>query len=136
MSLSSTAHSSGPALKILVADDDEFLQRLAILLLQDLGYSGVVVDNGEKVLACLAQRRFDVVLLDIMMPVMDGMATLAAIRRQEKIKGGHQLVIMATAHNGPNDRARLAEAGADGYVAKPFSIVQLRTELQRVIALR
>ena len=123
------------SLVVLVAEDDEFLQRITTIMLQKLRYTGVMVDNGKKVLTCLAQRRFDVVLLDIMMPVMDGLAVLAAIRRQEQVSGAHQRVIMVTGHAGTNDKSRLIEAGADGYIAKPLKIDVLEAELQRVMRL-
>lgn len=123
------------SLRILVADDDEFMRGVIIAILQNMGHSGVVVDNGQKLLDILAQRQFDVLLVDVMMPVMDGLAAVAAIRRQESVSGRHQRIIMATAHAGPHDRERLIEAGADGYVTKPFSPDQLLRELQRVMLL-
>ncbi len=122
------------SLRILVADDDEFMRMLIITILKKLGHTGVVVDDGKKLLACLAERQFDVLLIDVMMPVLDGLATVAAIRRQEMVSGGHQRIIMATAHTEPRDRARLIEAGADGYVTKPILPDQLQQELQRVMS--
>jgi CheY-like chemotaxis protein len=117
---------------ILVADDDFFMQRLAIILLNELGHTGVVVDDGEKVLAALSKRQFDVVLMDVMMPTMDGLQALAAIRRQEQGSGRHQPVIMVTGHAEASDAERLKAAGADGYVTKPVDIDALHTELNRV----
>jgi CheY-like chemotaxis protein len=131
----SAGHQADRRLSVLVAEDDEFLQHLTTVLLQELGHTGVIVDDGKKALACLEQRRFDLVLLDIMMPVMDGLAALAAIRRQEQGGVAHQRVIMVTGHSGANDKARLIEAGADGYVAKPLNIHQLEAELERVMRL-
>lgn len=123
------------SLNILLAEDDELLRDLLSFLLKGLGHSGVIVSNGEKALECLTKRRFDVVLLDVMMPVMDGLAALASIRKQERKTGGHQRIIMATSHNAPNDVARLIEAGADGYVGKPIDAAQLEAELRRVMRL-
>lgn len=126
-------YKPGDSLSILVADDDEFMRLLVSTILKKLGHSGVLVDNGKKLLACLAERQFDVLVIDVMMPVMDGMATLAAIRRQELVQGGHQRIIMATAHTEQGDRQRLIEAGADGYISKPILPNPLQMELQRVM---
>lgn len=120
-------------LKVLVVEDNIINQRLAVGMLHDLGHTGVVVGDGEKALKCLAKLKFDVVLMDVMMPVMDGLEALAAIRAQEQSRGGHLPVVMATAHAEPGDAARFKRAGADGYVSKPLEIGSLRAELNRVI---
>jgi two-component system sensor histidine kinase/response regulator len=121
------------SLNVLVVEDDEFNQALAIAMLTKLGHTGVVVANGEQAVRCLASRQFDVVLMDIMMPVMDGLAALAAIRAREKIRGGHVPIIMATGHAEPGDGSRLRQAGADGYVTKPIDALMLDAELKRVL---
>lgn len=127
--------SLGRPLKILVAEDNTINQRLVVGMLSTLGHTGVVVGDGEKALKCLAKLQFDAVLMDVMMPLVDGMEALAAIRAQEQQTGAHLPVIMATAHTESGDKARFRQAGADGYVAKPIEIEQLRTELQRVLGL-
>lgn len=124
---------SARSLKILVAEDNTINQRLVIRMLTSLGHTGVVVGDGEKALTCLAKLKFDAVLMDVMMPVMDGLEALASIRAQEEQTGMHLPVIMATAHTEPGDKARFQKAGADGYVAKPIDIEQLRAELKRVL---
>ncbi len=121
------------ALKVLIAEDNIINQRVAVTLLKSLGHTGVVVGDGEKALKCLAQLQFDVLLLDVMMPVMDGMQTLAAIRAQEQGGAGRLPVIMATAHDEPGEAGRLKRAGADGYLAKPLSADTLQAELQAVL---
>lgn len=121
-------------LSVLVVDDDSFNQDIAIDLLSSLGHTGVVVGDGGKALHCLNQRHFDVVLMDIMMPVMDGLATLAAIRAKEKLTRQHVPVIMATGHTEPGDGPRLIQAGADGYITKPLGISALRLELERLFS--
>lgn len=120
-------------MKVLVVEDNTINQRLAIGMLTTLGHTGVVVGDGDKALKCLAKLKFDVVLMDVMMPVMDGMEALAAIRLQEASTGQHLPVIMATAHIEPEDRTRFRKAGADGYVAKPIELDALKSELLRVI---
>ena len=121
------------ALKVLIAEDNIINQRLAVGMLHELGHTGVVVGDGEKALKCLTKLKFDVVLMDVMMPVMDGIQALTAIRAQEQTQGGHMPVIMATAHNEPGDAARFKRAGADGFVGKPMELDQLKAELTRVI---
>lgn len=132
---SMTNETGGPtrALKVLVVEDNIINQRLAVGLLHTLGHTGVVVGDGEKAMKCLAKLKFDVVLMDVMMPVMDGLQALAAIRAQEQSTGGHQPIVMATSHAEPGDAARFKRAGADGYVAKPLDAAALSAEICRVI---
>ena len=126
--------SSRKGLKVLVAEDNIINQRIAVGMLTQLGHTGVVVADGEKALRCLAQLKFDLVLMDVMMPVMDGVEALTALRKLEQTRGGHMPVIMATAHVEPEDAARFRRAGADGYLAKPIEIDQLRVEMARVLS--
>jgi CheY-like chemotaxis protein len=130
-----TSTTAAKPLKILVAEDNTINQRLVIAMLTTLGHTGVVVGDGEKALKCLSKLKFDAVLMDVMMPVLDGIGALAAIRAQEQIDGGHLPVIMATAHTEPGDARKFKQAGADGYVAKPIEIEQLNAELNRVLNL-
>ena len=128
--------ATGRALKVLVAEDNIINQRLVIAMLSTLGHTGVVVGDGAKALKCLTKLQFDAVLMDVMMPIMDGLEALAAIRAQEQSNGGHLPIIMATAHTEPGDAAKFKRAGADGYVAKPIEIEQLQAELARVTSRR
>ena len=75
---------TGKGLKVLVAEDNIINQRVAVGMLSSLGHTGVVVGDGEKALKCLAKLKFDLVLMDVMMPNMDGLEALAAIRAQEQ----------------------------------------------------
>ena len=123
-------------LKVLVAEDNTINQRLVIAMLTTLGHTGVVVGDGEKALKCASSLRFDVVLMDVMMPNMDGLEALALLRSQEQSQGGYLPVIMATAHVEPGIDTKFKAAGADGYVAKPIGIDQLQAEIDRVVHLR
>jgi CheY-like chemotaxis protein len=125
-----------PALKVLVAEDNLINQRLIVSMLTQLGYTGMVVSDGEKALKCLAKMRVDLVLMDVMMPNMDGVQALCALRAREAVDGGHVPVIMATAHDEPGDAARFKRSGADGYLAKPLEAAQLKSEISRVLGLR
>ncbi|MFZ6755487.1 response regulator [Undibacterium sp. Dicai25W] len=121
------------SLNVLVVDDDYFMQRTLVLYLNSLGHSGIVVENGQQAMECLAVKCFDVILLDVTMPVMDGLEVLAAIRQQEKIRNAHQLIIMVTGYAEADDLSKLKKAGADGYVIKPVDTNQLEAELKRVV---
>ncbi len=123
------------ALHILLAEDHPVNQKVASLLLAKMGHSVVVADNGRHALDLLEQEDFDVVLMDVMMPEMDGLAALAELRQREQNTGRHMLVLMVTAHAMTGDRERFLAAGADGYVAKPISGAALQAEIARVHAL-
>ena len=133
--MNSTATAANRSLKVLVAEDNIINQRLAIAMLTTLGHTGVVVSDGEKALKCLSKLKFDAVLMDVMMPNLDGLEALMAIRTQEQTTGAHLPIIMATAHTEPGDAAKFKRAGADGYVPKPLDIEAVRAELKRVMAL-
>ena len=136
MNTTTATAAAGKPLKVLVAEDNTINQRLVIAMLTTLGHTGVVVGDGEKALKCLAKLKFDVVLMDVMMPTLDGLGALSALRVQEQTTGAHLPVIMATAHAEPGDAAKYKRAGADGYVAKPIEIEHLKAELKRVLSLR
>lgn len=123
------------SLHILVAEDNPINQMMATRILKQLGHTGVVVGDGAQALRCSADIQFDVVLMDVMMPHLDGLAALAAIREREQRTGmRHLAVVMATSHDLPGDRERLLQAGADGYVSKPFSAEALQAEIDRVLS--
>lgn len=125
------------AAQVLVADDSVLVQRAISAILRKHGHGGVLVSDGQTALDCLAQRPFDVVMLDISMPKLDGLQALAAIRRHEQdaAPARRQRVIMVTGHAEPGDMEKLLRAGADGYVAKPVQPQAFLTELQRVLQL-
>ena len=131
--MNTSSVSQAPSLKVMVAEDSIINQRLVIALLTSLGHTGVVVGDGEKAIKCLSKLKFDAVLMDVMMPNLDGLEALATIRAQEQAQGGHLPVIMATAHTEPGDAAKFKRAGADGYLAKPIEIERLKAELSHVV---
>lgn len=127
------ALGTGQPLKVLVAEDNIINQRLLVGLLTQLGHTGMVVSDGEKALKCLSKIQVDLVLMDVMMPNMDGLQALAAIRAGEAQRGGHLPVIMATSHDEPGDAARFKRQGADGYLTKPLELHRLQSEISRVL---
>ncbi|MFI5106205.1 MAG: response regulator, partial [Terriglobales bacterium] len=120
----------GRPLRILLAEDNLVNQRLAIRLLEKMGHQVVVVQTGEEALLALSADKFDLVLMDVQMPEMDGFAATREIRRREQ--GGKERlpVIAMTAHAMKGDRESCMEAGMDDYLAKPIH----REELQQAIA--
>jgi CheY-like chemotaxis protein len=107
-------------LRILVAEDNLVNQKLATRLLEKAGHMVVVAANGRRALDALASENFDLVLMDVQMPEMDGLDAAAAIREQEYRTREHQPIIAMTAHAMKGDRERCLAAGMDGYVTKPI----------------
>ena len=105
--------------RILLAEDGVINQQVAVRLLEERGHSVVVVNNGRAAVEQVAAQSFDVVLMDVQMPDMDGLEATAAIRQAETSTGGHIPIVAMTAHAMKGDRDRFLAAGMDGYVAKP-----------------
>src|SRR5262249_42937609 len=120
---------SARALRVLVAEDNLVNQRVAAGLLRMRGHEVALVDNGRAALDALERREFDVVLMDVQMPIMDGLEATAAIRCKEA-RGSRRLPIVAlTAHAMPGARDRFLDAGMDGCVSKPFLADELEAAL-------
>jgi CheY-like chemotaxis protein len=107
-------------LRVLLAEDNTVNQTLAVRLLGKRGHSVVVAANGRKALEALHQQEFDVVLMDIQMPEMDGFEATATLREEEKRTGRHMPIIAMTAHAMKGDREQCLARGMDGYVSKPI----------------
>ena len=106
--------------RILVAEDNKINRKLLERLLDTRGHSVVVAADGYHTLAALREKDFDVVLMDVQMPGMDGFETTAAIRKEEEKTGKHIPIIAITAHAMKGDQERCLEAGMDAYIAKPI----------------
>jgi signal transduction histidine kinase/CheY-like chemotaxis protein/CHASE1-domain containing sensor protein/HPt (histidine-containing phosphotransfer) domain-containing protein len=107
-------------LRVLVAEDNQVNQRVVEAFLEQRGHSVLLAGNGREALAALEREDFDVVLMDIQMPEMDGFEATAAIRAREAADGGHMPILAMTAHALQGDRERCLAAGMDGYLAKPI----------------
>ncbi len=118
-------------MRILLAEDNPVNQLLAVRLLEKLGHTCVTVDNGLLALEQWRQGGWDILLMDLQMPVMDGEAAIRALRQEEVQRGGHQMAIVMTAHAMQGDRERCLAMGFDGYLSKPVSLVALADELSR-----
>jgi CheY-like chemotaxis protein/nitrogen-specific signal transduction histidine kinase/HPt (histidine-containing phosphotransfer) domain-containing protein len=107
-------------LHILLTEDNEINQLVACGILEQAGHTVKVANNGAEVAPMLAAHSFDVVLMDIQMPIMDGFQATAAIRESEKHSGAHMPVIAMTAHALTGYKEKCLAAGMDGYVTKPI----------------
>ncbi len=116
-------------LRILLAEDNVVNQRLALTLLRKAGHEVVLAENGREALERLQAETFDVVLMDVEMPELDGLEATRQWRRIEQRTGGHTPVIAMTAHTIKGDRERCLRAGMDDYLAKPVQPVMLRETL-------
>jgi signal transduction histidine kinase/DNA-binding response OmpR family regulator len=118
-----------PGLTILVAEDNVVNQKYALGLLKREGFNAVAANNGREAVAALEREAFDVVLMDVQMPVMDGFEATRSIRAQERLNGRRTLIIAMTAHAMNGDREKCLAAGMDAYVSKPIR----RSELLEAI---
>jgi PAS domain S-box-containing protein len=118
------ARTAAP-LSILVTDDNPINRKLATLLLRKSGHSAMTACNGIEAVALVRQHRFDLVLMDLQMPEMDGFQALAEIRRLEPSLGRHIPVVAMTAHAMEGERENCLRAGMDEYLSKPYEASDL-----------
>jgi two-component system, sensor histidine kinase and response regulator len=116
-------------LHILLAEDNPVNQEVATRLLTRFGHTLVIANNGQDAIDLVQQQTFDLVLMDIQMPVMDGILVTKTIREREQSTGAHIPIIAMTAHAMKGDRLRCLAAGMDGYVTKPIQPEELQAAL-------
>jgi len=126
------APAPAPPLRILVAEDNPVNQKVALFLLRKLGYGADVVSNGEEVLERLRARTYDLILLDIQMPVMDGLQAARAVRSRFGHPGRPWLVAL-TANAETGDRQEALDAGMNDYLSKPVTAAELRAAIERAV---
>jgi signal transduction histidine kinase/CheY-like chemotaxis protein len=122
-------------LTILVAEDNRVNQTLAQRLLEKRGHTVVLVETGRAALEAIGKRTFDLVLMDVQMPEMDGLEATAAIREREKSGGKHLPIIAMTANAMIGDKEHCLQSGMDGYVAKPLSVKDLFGVIEAVMTM-
>jgi CheY-like chemotaxis protein/HPt (histidine-containing phosphotransfer) domain-containing protein len=123
------------SVRILLAEDNPTNQEVALRVLEKLGYFADAVANGQEALASLEKIPYDIVLMDVQMPVMDGFEATRRIRDPQSKVGNHRVPIIAmTAHAMKGDRERCVEAGMDDYVSKPISPQALAQAVERWLA--
>jgi signal transduction histidine kinase/DNA-binding response OmpR family regulator len=121
-------------LGVLLAEDNVVNQKVAVNLMERTGHTVSIACNGKEAVEAWRIGAFDLILMDVQMPVMDGMAATAVIRKEEGTSGRHVPIIAVTAHALSGDRQRFLNAGMDGYVPKPIRAEQLNQEMARLMA--
>ncbi len=119
------------ALRILLTEDHIVNQRVALHILEGQGHRVAVANNGREAVAATAEETFDLVLMDVQMPEMDGLEATAAIREQEHGTGRHIPIIAMTAHARKEDRDRCLAAGMDDYISKPIRAAKLLEVIEK-----
>jgi CheY-like chemotaxis protein len=112
-------------LRVLLAEDNEVNQQLTLEFLRKRGHEVQLARNGIEVLAALETDRFDIVLMDVQMPEMDGFQATSAIRAREERTGEHLPIVAITGHAMKGDRQRCLDAGMDAYICKPIHSKEL-----------
>jgi CheY-like chemotaxis protein len=120
------------SVRFLLAEDNVINQRLMLRLLDKVGHAVTLVRNGRAALEALATGAYDMALMDIQMPEMDGFEVAAAIRERERGTGKHLPLVALTAHAMRGDRERCLQAGFDGYVSKPIRFQDLFDTIDRL----
>jgi two-component system CheB/CheR fusion protein len=123
----------GRSLRVLLAEDNDAGQKFFTEVLRKYGHRVDLALNGAEALQKWPQADYDLILMDVQMPVMDGVEATVRIRRLELEKGGHVPIIALTAHAMEDDRPKLLAQGFDGYVAKPTKIRELLREMKRCL---
>src|SRR5260370_29923203 len=124
------------SLRVLLAEDNPVNQRLASRLLEKRGHSVLVVANGLEALEAVEKERFDLVFMDVQMPVMDGFEATTAIRKREGASRIRLPIVALTAHAMKGDREKCLAGGMDGYLSKPIRPQELDEVLQDYLACR
>jgi signal transduction histidine kinase/ActR/RegA family two-component response regulator len=125
--------SSAQPHHILLVEDEYINRTLAVTVLEREGWRVTTAENGLQALDILRDTVFDLILMDIQMPELDGYATTRAIRRQEKKSGRHMPIIAMTAYAVRGDREKCLAAGMDGYLSKPVRSDKLINEIETVL---
>jgi two-component system sensor histidine kinase/response regulator len=121
-----------PGLRLLIVEDNRVNQKLATRLLEKMGHHVTLAINGREAIELLKPHSFDLVLMDIQMPVMGGVEATQKIRHAERTSGGHIPIIAMTAHAMAGDAEKYLSVGMDGYVSKPVRAGFLRAEIDRL----
>jgi DNA-binding response OmpR family regulator len=122
------APAASPRATVLVVDDEEAVQRLVTFPLEREGYRVLTADDGERALAVVDEERVDMILLDVMLPGIDGLEVCRRVRARSSVP-----IIMLTARDDEIDKVLGLELGADDYITKPFSIAELRSRIRAVL---
>lgn len=112
-------------MRVLVAEDDPTIRQLMASLLSRKDIQCTTVDNGKSAVEAWEQQEYDLIIMDVQMPVLDGLTATRMIREKEAVRGGHIPIIAITAHALAEDREQCLDAGMDGYLSKPIEFDEL-----------
>jgi signal transduction histidine kinase/CheY-like chemotaxis protein len=129
-----TLREENNRIRILLAEDNAVNQTLAVRILEKRGYAVTVAPDGQAAVDAHRSGRFDLILMDIQMPGMDGFEATAAIRESEKLIGGHIPIVAMTAHALVGDQEKCLASGMDGYVSKPIRTSELFAAIEKILA--
>ena len=121
-------------LHVLLAEDNLVNQRLLSRIFEKMGHSVVIASDGMAAVRLVTHEKFDLVAMDMQMPLMDGLEATRKIRQHEEGTSRHLPIIAITANAFEEDRRKCSEAGMDGYVVKPVSAQAIRDEVHRVMS--
>ena len=124
----------GDSLRILLAEDNPVNQKVTVAILERKGHTVEVAENGRLAVDALESGDFDIVLMDIQMPVLDGLDATAEIRDRERGTGAHTPLIALTANAMKGDRERCLQSGLDAYIAKPLRPAELFRTIDEVLS--
>lgn len=119
---------------ILIVEDNLVSQRVTQRLVRKLGYASKVVSNGQEAVDAFKNEKFDLILMDCQMPIMDGYAASRVIRNIESQQGGHIPIVAVTAHTLEGNRERCFESGMDDYITKPVKLEDLKFTIESALA--
>jgi CheY-like chemotaxis protein len=125
-----------PKLRLLLVEDNPINQKVANWMLQKLGYSCEIVNGGQEAIAALQQAAYDVILMDIEMPGMDGFTTTRSIRQDHALAGNAPYIIALTAYAMVGDREKCLQAGMQDYLTKPLRLEDLRQAINQAITVQ
>ena len=131
LALVPTTEAAAPGCRILLVDDNDVNRIIATRILEKHGHQVIAVENGALAVDATAGEQFDLVLMDVQMPVMDGLTATAHIRTREHTTGVHLPIIAVTAHAMDQDRQRCLAAGMDDYLPKPIRTADLFATITR-----
>jgi CheY-like chemotaxis protein len=126
-----TSPRAGPALHILLAEDNPVNQKVTVRALERRGHRVLLAQNGREAVTLASQEHFDLILMDIQMPGMDGYEATAAIREMERATGSHAPIVAITAHAMKTDQERCLAAGMDDYISKPIHLNELIQKVEQ-----
>jgi two-component system, sensor histidine kinase and response regulator len=127
------ARAAEPGLRLLVVEDNLVNSVVTRRLLEKQNHTVRTATNGREALNMIEKEKFDCVLMDVQMPVLDGFGATAAIRNNERVSGGHLPIIALTAHAIAGDLERCLAAGMDGYLTKPANANDVFATVERVL---